>query len=575
MGRLSLHSSSVLGVSAALDSSTLLYIFHPKGNPVIDFPSAIELSKMNIQEWGVLGSIFSKHQYLDSDQRKWIKDLVQGTSRPLLASLQSEHPQSLSLLGEIMELWERKNGRLPTAGFHEAGITPEPNTTSPTHCDPSIDTTRLPDQRPVYKMRRARRYFQQVGKLPPFVIRSRNSITKMAILPSISGLRPENPTRTIELVLRPWDKAHSFWTTDQNGRRYIVQHFARDGGRWQTWRRKELFSSRVLAYSPKSGPHRTQEDDSETESESESSDEPSREQAEQQCLPSGRPLRSCVDLLSIPRDDSTASDSSTSNKSKDLASSRNISPSASFEGLATSKTSTFPRGKTYVGLPYRDQQAKTGTVLGQDAEPNPSDPPTRARAPLQPANTTTSRVSATTRVGLPNRSETTPAAPCQNTITVKVPANAETSKQSPPHLSLPQPSLSTPILAKYKGDRTNMILYVEASGQLRKASKKRLRGCNSIDGFLRDVCERCRITEDSVANLTVTIPWLTDGHQNRHIHVRLKQHSDFMRRLIHEVDNAPCWSDRRAECVLRVDIFQKAGRGFSHIQASLSPLPQH
>ena len=83
---------------------------------------------------------------------------------------------------------------------------------------------------------------------------------------------------------------------------------------------------------------------------------------------------------------------------------------------------------------------------------------------------------------------------------------------------------------------------VEASGQLWKAGKKRLRGCNTVDGFLRDVCKRCDIIEASVANITVTFPWLPDVHEN--CSIQLEQHNDFMTRLIQEVDNAPCWIDR-------------------------------
>ena len=205
-------------------------------------------AKMNMQEFGVLGSIFGKYQYLglDYDERPSIKDLVEGGSRPRLASPRPQYLQNSSLAAEILELWERKDRRLFTKILKEVGATSEPRTTNGAHSDSRINTTRLPDGHPVYKLRRAKRYFQEVDKLPPFVIRSRKDTTKLAILPLTDGLRPGNPTRFVELVLRSWDKDHSFWTLDHNGRRYIVQHFARDGGRWQAWKRRELFSSRLL-----------------------------------------------------------------------------------------------------------------------------------------------------------------------------------------------------------------------------------------------------------------------------------------------------------------------------------------
>lgn len=176
---------------------------------------------MNVQEWGALGAIYSKYQYLNSDERNSIKGLVQGTNRPHFPSPPPQHLRAPSLWDEVMKLWERKDQRLSMANVKEADA-PEPETASATRSDPDVNTKRLSADRPVYKMRRAKEYFRKVGKLPPFVIKSRKDMTKLAIVPSADGLRPDNPTRSVELVSRQWDEDHSFWTMDQNGRRYIV-----------------------------------------------------------------------------------------------------------------------------------------------------------------------------------------------------------------------------------------------------------------------------------------------------------------------------------------------------------------
>ncbi|CAD6570334.1 MAG: hypothetical protein ASARMPREDX12_003455 [Alectoria sarmentosa] len=291
---------------------------------------------------------------------------MEDTNRPHLPSPRPQQIQSFSLSDETM------------VNLEEPGTTPEPETASAIHSDPEVDTTKLPAGHPVFKIRRAKRYFKQVGKLPPFVIRSRRSVTKLAIVPSTDGFRPENATKLVELVLRRWDRDYSFWAIDQNGRRHIVQHFATDGGRWQKWKRKELFSRSALAFSTVSRSHPTQENDFETETES--YDELSDDRIAQRYLPSGRPLRSCV---SISKDAWMAVDT-TFAQSKNLAKESSVdTPLVPSEVSAASDTATFIKGEKHVELPYREDQAKMGMASGQDAEHGPSNPPTLTEAPSQ------------------------------------------------------------------------------------------------------------------------------------------------------------------------------------------------
>lgn len=330
---------------------------------------------MNYQEWGHLGSIFRKHHDLDSDERELITGLVKGSERPHLPSPRSKHLGNTSLWDEIMDLRVRKEERLSMEKLKETRTTSDIDTANSTCSDPEVDTTRLSAGHPVYKLSRAKLHFEQVRKLPPFVISSRNTPPKLAILPSTDGLRPENPTRFVELVIREWDGKHSFWTMDQNGRRYIVQHFARDGGRWQTWKRRDLFSRRPLAFSPISRPRPIEEDDSETGTES--SDDLGNGQAAQKYLPSGRPLRSCVDPCSVPQDASMSVDTATSAESNELPEAPGIS---SQSVSAASNTATFLKGEQPAELPFRGHHVKTWLALNHDAEPGPS---TGAKVPPQ------------------------------------------------------------------------------------------------------------------------------------------------------------------------------------------------
>lgn len=497
---------------------------------------------------------------------------MEYTNRPHLPSPRPQHLQSSSLSDETM------------ANLKEPGTTPEPDAASATRSDPEVDTTKLPAGHPVFKIGRAKRYFKQVGKLPPFVIRSRRSVTKLAIVPSTDGLRPENATRLVEMVFRHWDREYSFWTMDQNGRRYIVQHFATDGGQWQTWKRKELFSRSTLAVSSVSRPHPTQENDLETETES--YDEPSDDRTVQRYLPSGRPLRSCV---SISQDAWMAVDT-TSAKSKNLAKDPSVdTPSVPSEVSAASDTATFLKGQKHVELPYRDDQAKMGMASGQDAEHGPSNPPTLIKAPSQlgtPRERLVERSLETRprnslKRGLrpnfsnsPTRSDVSDkgkepdlsilpshSAPSTLSLGASTPNVTSTPASVAEPQTMPEPALNAhfaafataqvnqllpaplqpskataPAFSEYKRRNTFMALYLDISGQLQEKGRKSLRYCIGIEAFLEVICRRCNISKTSIASVTARFPCLEDKPRRQVI--PLDQNVGFIGSQFDEVDNA-------------------------------------
>lgn len=123
--------------------------------------------------------------------------------------------------------------------------------------DPSVNRDQLPEDSPVFLLDEARQAFR--GRLPPFVVKKRSQVRRRCVIPTVSGTRPTCPT-TIDLVPRPWDKNHVYWTIDMNHKRYIVTAFPGDkglgGAKWLTWTGlEEGFHEKPLALSQFSSTH--------------------------------------------------------------------------------------------------------------------------------------------------------------------------------------------------------------------------------------------------------------------------------------------------------------------------------
>ena len=123
--------------------------------------------------------------------------------------------------------------------------------------DPSVNRDQLPEESPVFLLGEARQAFQ--SHLPPFVVKKRSQVRRRCVIPTAEGTRPAYPT-TIDLIPRPWDKHHVYWTIDINHRRYIVTAFPGDkglgGAKWLTWTGLEKgFHEKPLALSQFSSNH--------------------------------------------------------------------------------------------------------------------------------------------------------------------------------------------------------------------------------------------------------------------------------------------------------------------------------
>ena len=123
--------------------------------------------------------------------------------------------------------------------------------------DPSVNGDQLPECAPVLHLEEARQAFKSL--LPPFVVKKRSQVRRRCVIPTVDGTRPTYPT-TIDLIPRPWDKNHVYWTVDVNHKRRIVTAFPGDkglgGAKWLTWTGLEKgFHEKPLALSQFSSTH--------------------------------------------------------------------------------------------------------------------------------------------------------------------------------------------------------------------------------------------------------------------------------------------------------------------------------
>ena len=85
----------------------------------------------------------------------------------------------------------------------------------------------------------------------------------------------------------------------------------------------------------------------------------------------------------------------------------------------------------------------------------------------------------------------------------------------------PATSVESPVVVtKYKGDRTHLRLRVESphingNSEIRSVGAKTLSVCNTFETFLKRICEKCLITEASIAKVVVTFPWHPKESQRR------------------------------------------------------------
>ena len=122
----------------------------------------------------------------------------------------------------------------------ESGSEVQSNASSSEHdtskSDPSVNRDQLPEDTPAFLLGEARQAFR--SHLPPFVVMKRSQVRKRCVIPTVDGTRPAYPT-TIDLIPRPWDNNHVYWTVDVNHIRYIVKAFPGDkglgGAKWLTW----------------------------------------------------------------------------------------------------------------------------------------------------------------------------------------------------------------------------------------------------------------------------------------------------------------------------------------------------
>lgn len=123
--------------------------------------------------------------------------------------------------------------------------------------DPSVNRDELPEDSPVLLLGEARQAFK--SRLPPFVVKKRSQVRRRCVIPTVDGRRPTYPT-TIDIVPRPWDKDHVYWTIDVDHKRYIVTAFPGDkglgGAKWLPWTGLEKgFHGQPLALSQFSSNH--------------------------------------------------------------------------------------------------------------------------------------------------------------------------------------------------------------------------------------------------------------------------------------------------------------------------------
>ena len=99
------------------------------------------------------------------------------------------------------------------------------------YSNPSLGITDLPDDYPVYKLQKARNFFESIGLLPPFVLLNRGPAQRVIVV-----LHPSFPV-TAELVKILWDINYGFWTLDissgDKDYRVIVAHL--EAGRYHQW----------------------------------------------------------------------------------------------------------------------------------------------------------------------------------------------------------------------------------------------------------------------------------------------------------------------------------------------------
>lgn len=419
---------------------------------------------------------------------------------------------------------------------------------------PCFDVTKLLDTHPVHMRQHAATLFRG-DKVPPFVIlkgRIRGQVQrKTVVISSRVGRRPNKAVRA-ELVKRTWNAKYDFWTLDVNGRRRIVAYWRERNptnrcqlSGYHLWLYGRKFSHFPTALSDiyraptvhTDFDKTTIEDFEQDDNEDEDMKGASEHVRPSNTLRGGRHFR-----LEDPETESAR-----------LSSGRQLSTA---DGNI---------------LLVQAQQAFAEDTKDEKKCFELSDSFVQA-APQRPLGTNT----VTTCILVPSQVQETLTAPRTLTSSgaaASLPAGAD---------SHPTPMKCDPsaplVLTEYKGNRTSWKLRVEkprirGHSEIQRAGSKRLSSCNTIESFLEMICRKCNITEASIANVAITFPWLSQGHQHREI--RLDYHVECMKTLIREVDAAPCWEDYTNHCILPVLVVQKRDWDEHLHQATQSARSQH
>ena len=375
------------------------------------------------------------------------------------------------------------------------------------------------------------------------------------MVPSMNERRPERPTE-VRLMRRSWDKNTTFWTLDLNGHRYIVSHLS--GGRYHAWIDRDDFAKGIIAFASANHTAPSRESSSGTENEDDCPKR-SKDAVAPHTLRSGQAIR---------RESPSANAATVKVQSpKEYA----ALPPGGLVERPQRALETRPRNALKTGLRPNFLAPPTRSVaLKKKKAPNLSILPSRSASHAVSQRATNSGVISTSRHV--SEGETAPSPASNIKLAPLVPGQVHQLEPVLPPPLLPSNARNS-VLSNHKRRNTRMAISIEISGQIHPKGSKSLRSCSNIEAFLEVLCNKCHITEASIATVTVRFPWLADRPPRQVI--RLDQNVGFVGSLFDEVDNAPCWQEGGTPCCdIHVTVSQKPGWDEDHHQTMLSIFPE-
>lgn len=429
------------------------------------------------------------------------------------------------------------------------------NTTNDTadhsmHSDPSVNTTKLPEDHPIHLEDEARRFFR--GRRPPFVIVKRRKDPKTVVLPTAAGPRAQKP-KTAEIVIRSWDESTRFWTLDLNGIRYIVKPFRGAplaGQKYLYWAGPTLgFDEKPLAFSV--GNRRVVMSryraalKSQMAFETDTKLHPDRSQKHRR--------GTSTSSLSDSEDQAENESSATTGQHMDELDPQlqgqwqpvDINAESDHIAPQTKVKNALKKGKKptrHSDLPQRVP------FSAPDQSPDASRAAPAKRRKTHDSKQDISHLYSVSPPALQRSTIQRNGVGASSSQTERPATGAEQHRPARSKRLPTQQSPTEPItLSQQKQYRTTLLVRVASSMEYQPL---KLTTCPNLATFFDQVLSVCDVKPKNVAKVTVTFLWLDLGRTM----VMNPNREACWTHLLEQVDEAPCWEEEMGRCMLDVEI---------------------